>query len=391
MKRMRRVWKKRIAGLGAAGITGIMAGVAPVSSLASSPDFAKSAQEWERLRDNVLEYEEIGDLIHEYNVTVQNNQYEYNTFIKDYGRTKEDVSSAYRDLADKLEENRTGEDGMGMVSDFQLEQQAKQLREQADDNLEDSKIYYLNFAQAEANLVLSAQSKFLSYYKTQLELESARWKKKELESSYALLQIQQQAGTVTEIEMFRAQEAVQEQEKTIAELEQQMENTRQSLMVMCGWKGSDQPHIEAVPALKWSEIDTIDLEADIQLALENNYTLQINKRKLENAKDTDNQENLKKTIASNERQIQQSVTSAWQNLQTARRTYDQAVSAKELEEQNQSLAAQKYSAGMLTPYEDASARIALQLKELEVQTALLELQESLETYRWNVKGLASAG
>lgn len=391
MKRMRRVWKKRIAGLGAAGITGIMAGISPISSLASSPEFAKSAQEWERLRDNVLEYEEIGDLIHEYNVTVQNNQYEYNTFIKDYGRTKEDVSSAYRDLADKLEENRTGEDGMGMVSDFQLEQQAKQLREQADDNLEDSKIYYLNFAQAEANLVLSAQSKFLSYYKTQLELESARWKKKELESSYALLQTQQQAGTVTEIEMFRAQEAVQEQEKTIAELEQQMENTRQSLMVMCGWKGSDQPQIEAVPALKWSEIDTIDLEADIQLALENNYTLQINKRKLENAKDTDNQENLKKTIASNERQIQQSVTSAWQNLQTARRTYDQAVSAKELEEQNQSLAAQKYSAGMLTPYEDESARIALQIKELEVQTALLELQESLETYRWNVKGLASAG
>lgn len=156
-----------------AGAAAFLAASAPMTLLASSPEFARSAQEWERLRDDVLEYEEIADLIHEYNVTVQNNQYEYNEFIKDYGRTKEDVSDAYRKLADELESGMSGEDGMGMVSDFQLELQAKQLREQADDNLEDSGIYYLNYSQAEASLVLSAQLKFLSYYKSQLELESA--------------------------------------------------------------------------------------------------------------------------------------------------------------------------------------------------------------------------
>ena len=48
---------------------------APLTGLAASPEFARSAEEWERLRDNVLEYEELEDLIHEYNVTTQNNQY----------------------------------------------------------------------------------------------------------------------------------------------------------------------------------------------------------------------------------------------------------------------------------------------------------------------------
>lgn len=273
---MRTLWMKGSIFFGISGIIGVMAGTFPLVSLASSPDFAKTDQEWERLRDNVLEYEEIPDLIHEYNVTVQNNQYEYNQFIKDYGRTKEDVSNAYRDMADKLEEEITGEDGMGMVSDFQLEQQAKQLREQADNNLEDSKIYYLNYARTEDSLVLDAQSKYLSYEKSQLELEAAELQKKEQENQYALLQARHQAGTVTEMELLSAQEAVLEQEKTIAGLKQQIENTRQSLMVMCGWKGSDQPQIEGIPEIEWEELEGIDLEADLQKALESNYTLQVN-------------------------------------------------------------------------------------------------------------------
>ena len=42
----------------------------PVRALAGSPEFSRSAEEWARLRDDVLEYEEIEDLIHEYNTTV---------------------------------------------------------------------------------------------------------------------------------------------------------------------------------------------------------------------------------------------------------------------------------------------------------------------------------
>lgn len=95
--------RERVKRMVIAGVAGIMGAAAPMTSLASSPEFARSSQEWERLRDDVLEYEEITDLIHEYNVTVQNNQYEYNEFIKDYGRTKEDVSDAYRTMADELE------------------------------------------------------------------------------------------------------------------------------------------------------------------------------------------------------------------------------------------------------------------------------------------------
>ena len=46
----------------------------PARALAASPEFARTQEEWARLRDNVLEYEEIEDLVHEYNTTVLNNR-----------------------------------------------------------------------------------------------------------------------------------------------------------------------------------------------------------------------------------------------------------------------------------------------------------------------------
>ena len=107
-------------------LAGIMGISVPITSLASNPPFARSEEEWARLQDNVLEYEEIGDLIEEYNATVQSNQYEYHHFINEYGRTRDDIADSYRDLADDLESSMTDDEGMGMISDFQLELQAKQ-------------------------------------------------------------------------------------------------------------------------------------------------------------------------------------------------------------------------------------------------------------------------
>lgn len=375
---------------GALGLSVVMGISLPMTALASSPEFARTSEEWASLQDNILEYDELADLIHEYNITVQNNQYTYNQFIKDYGRSKTDVAEKYRELADDLEDEVTGEDGAGRVSDYQLELQAKELREQADDNVEDSRTYQLTYAQAEDSLVQSAQSNFISYYKNQLELEAALETKKTLENTYTLTIAQRQAGTATDADVLDAQEAVLNQETTISNLEQTIENTRQTLIVMCGWQGSDQPQIQQVPEVDLAQIDAINLEADQQTALETNYTLRINQIKLENAEDADNKANIQKTIDANKRQIGVSVASAWQSLNTARLSYEQAVSDETAEERNMTLAQQKWDAGMITRYDYENQQSTLASKKLAVQTAQLDLLTALENYRWNVNGLASA-
>ena len=49
-------------------------GFAAAQTVLASPEFAYPPEKWASLRDDVLEYEELADLIHEYNAEVINSR-----------------------------------------------------------------------------------------------------------------------------------------------------------------------------------------------------------------------------------------------------------------------------------------------------------------------------
>ena len=61
-----KIWKRALS----VSITGVMLAAAPMTALAASPEFARTSEEWARLRDNKMEYDELEDLIAEYNTTI---------------------------------------------------------------------------------------------------------------------------------------------------------------------------------------------------------------------------------------------------------------------------------------------------------------------------------
>ena len=94
--------------LAAAFVAAVAAGTMPVySAYAASPSFARTEEEWAKLRDNVIEYDELEGLIHEYNATVQNNQYTYQKFRQDYGDTNEEVAQEAAAQQEQVSENET--------------------------------------------------------------------------------------------------------------------------------------------------------------------------------------------------------------------------------------------------------------------------------------------
>ena len=100
---------------------------APVTALAASPEFARTTEEWAKLRDNVLEYDELEDLIHEYNPTVQNNIETYNKTMK--GVDYDDYSRQY--LLQAEEYDREAGDATDDVSTITAELSAAQARNKA--------------------------------------------------------------------------------------------------------------------------------------------------------------------------------------------------------------------------------------------------------------------
>ena len=81
----------------------------------------------------MIEYGELADLIHEYNATVQNNQYDYQKFREDYGDTNSEVADAYYDLAQDYYNDMSGEDdASSRMSDLNLQILGDYMMEQAD-------------------------------------------------------------------------------------------------------------------------------------------------------------------------------------------------------------------------------------------------------------------
>ncbi len=374
-------------------LSGILSANAYMCAFAAqSPEFSRSSEEWAALKDNKLEYSEIEDLIHEYNPTVANNNYEYKNFVDTYGSTNEEIASEYRSKASDILNNISGsDDAQSVMSDAQAELSAKQLNQQADNNTEDSTTKSLGYKQSEAQLVMTAKSYFIQYYSSQNELEAAKTRLSSLQSSLELTNAKVNAGILTDSDLRTAKKNVSDQESSVKKAEEAVEEARQKLIVMLGWSASDTPEIGTLPEVTAEMVNSIDLESDITKAKENNYTLSINKKKLSNAKDSDNISVLNSTIEGNEKTIAVSVNSAYQTLKNALMNLDTAKLSLSTEEKNMDTAEKRYQAGLSTRYDYSSEQYTLSEKQQAVKTAEYNLVSAYMSYESYVNGLANAG
>lgn len=375
----------------AGGLAAALAAVSPAAALAASPEFAYTEEEWAALQDNTLEYEEIEKLIKEYNVTYQNNMAEYRDFVDEYGTTNEEWSDAYRELADEFySEMGDGDTASSMLSNLQLEQQAENMLTQADEAVDDSETYRLEYEKQAKNLVLQAQGYMISYHRQRLNLANAEAQKALTEANYGLTQVKLAAGMATQIDLLNAEASIRTQEQSISSQKTALEQTRQNLIVMLGWNAGDQPEIGEVPQVSMEEINAIDVAAGKEAALANNYTLRINKRRLENSIEDSVTDKLKNTIEDNEKKIRLSVESAYQSLLAAKLSYEQAVASNETAQAQLAISAAGLQAGTITALAYEQQQANADSAQIAVQTAALDLFEAYQTYEWNVNGLASA-
>ena len=144
-----------------------------------------------------------------------------------------------------------------------------------------------------------------------------------------------------------------------------------------------------MPASDLERIAAMDPQADLEQAKENNYALMVNKKKRANAYSSDTIESLDKTIADNEQKIGSALVTSYQNVLAAKLAYDQAAAELELEQRNLQSLQVRFQQGTASQTQIENQQYTVQLKELALQTADLNLFQTMETYDWAVNGLAS--
>lgn len=366
-----------------------LAGAAPAGALAASPEFARTPEEWERLRDNTLEYEEIPDLIREYNSTVQNNMISYGDYR---GKDANEIADDYREAAQTLYDSVVwpSEDDTGYAMLYSAAEtaqaQARQLEKMADENASDGMIIKWQYDQVEASLSSTAQNLMSQYYQLLENRKTAEAGKELAEASLRSVETQASLGMATENDVLTAREAVKTAEAGVISAESNIQSVKQNLQVMTGWAYNSEPEIAQMPPVDVTRIDAMNPETDLEKALENNYTLLIAKRTLENTSDAANQQIQRQTIANTEQQIASGLTDLYSQVLQARNTYDQARSALELEEKNMAAAETKYGLGMISRLEYLQARNAYVESQANFRIQELALQSAMDAYDWALRG-----
>jgi len=373
-----------------------LAFTSPCAALASSPEFSRTAEEWASLRDNKMEYWELEGLVQEYNPTVQKNQYDYRQFRKDYGDTNDEISNEYRRLANELRDDIVYPDAddlayaMGMVAALNAEIQAYTLDQQADNNLEDGESIRLNYEMAEKALAQTAQNNFISWHSDVLAIRQSELAKQLSELSLEAANAQAAVGMGTQIQVLNAEQAVRNAEKALIQARSTEASTKQKLQIMLGWKADGQPEIGEVPALDLSRIDRMDPQTDLAAALENNYTLRINKRRLANSLNETDYNSVLSSINDNEARIATSLQTAYQNVLNAKNTYLYQQANAALTAQTAAQTEQRFAIGAASRIDRDTAAIGAEQAQIALKQSEYALQQAMEAYDWAVKGLAAA-
>lgn len=397
MKENRRFTRRTQGIVGTALCAALLAVAIPGErSFAASPAFSRTEEEWALLRDNTLEYKEIEDLIAEYNPTVQQNQFSYRRFRKEYGDSRDQVSGEYRRLAKELlsdihepDESDPGY-AAGMTSALMSELQADALLKQADENLEDSEVIRINYERAEKALTQTAQNNMIAWYTGQNTARLAALSKQLAERSLSVIQTQVQLGMATEAQRLREEQRVQEAEKARIEGQSAAEQSGQKLRIMLGWRVNAEPEMGKLPIPDPARIDQMDPKADLERALNCNYTLRVNRRKRSNALSETDIHTWEITIQDNEARISASLDRAYQNVLSAKNNWHYRCSDASFQAQTAEQTEQQYALGLVSSADRESAAIRAEQAELERQNAEYALLQAMEAYDWAVNGLAVA-
>lgn len=352
-----------------------------------SPEFAYSQDKWAALRDNVLEYDEIEDLVHEYNPTVRSNRSSYND------QKNKDLTDVWQELMDNAMElwdqadAAYSDDAMSRMSSAMSQYAGNNLAKMADNNYMDSDMYKISYDKTEATLAYQAQQLMATYEVSAYSMENLNANRALAQVSYEATVANQSVGNATTVDVLAAKKSVQDIDASILSAQKSADNVHRNLCLMLGWAVDGQPEIRKVPEPDLGRIASMNPEADREGAIASNYDIKSNEIKMKNVSTNDLKAAAQADIDSAKDNIYSNLKNQYNGVLDARDALDAANSKLQLEAVNMNSAAAGVAVGNISKLALIQQQTAFTTAQNDVETAKLKLFLAMEQYDWIKKGL----
>lgn len=371
-----------------------MSQLSPMTVWAIEKPESMDEAQWEKLQDNVLEYDELAGRVEYFNPTVRQIVDQIND---SYDTVKENIRD-YQETADDfiyLQEVAMKE--MDFTSAYMYQINRKILRTMSSQMIKQEKkrdtTIERSTRQARKGLTSGCQQLMLAYNKMAVNKATLE-KQVELYSQMAAMyETQAQIGMATQTQILSAQASRDTAQSSLTSLSDQMESVKSSLLQLAGWDFDSDVTIGTIPAADVSQIEAIDFAADKAIAPKNNYTI-IN---MQNAspKDADNDGKYEnkdyraKELGLEQAMQQLSITidNLYQTLFEKQAALAAAQTAFDAAQLKWDGALRKYQLGMLGQAEYLGEELSYCAAQAAYQSADLDMTQALLNYYWGVNGL----
>lgn len=363
----------------------VLAATVDYAPAQTSYERERTAEQWATLRDNVISWDELQDLVHEYNPTVSAMWLNY--------RNNENSGTYdldYDDVLDAIENTYSNSLGNGDVSDASAELSRSQSLAGIETTItnSDRQIVELMNQKTERNMTEAIKQQIIAIYTSELTRELDQLTAEYNETKIGVAERKLQVGAGTELDVLTAQKTAKDAQSALQAATAAATKARQTVLVNLGWNYDATPQICAVPEVTDEMIAAINLAQDTQTALQNNYQLQIDQRKLALAESDGTKNTTQITVTNDENQVQSNMTARYNAVLSAQNELQKA----ELNLQNQQTTlgrvTRSYAAGAASARDLEDAQYSASAAEYTVKLDRYALQSAYFTYLAGRDGLA---
>ena len=402
---MKTTFLKRTA---AASLSVVLAASVPFTVLADQTDpNVAYEQEQQLLSDGHLDYGEIEGRVKNYYGPMKSAYDMAKGMVEDQAdiavneRIMANDLLSQADVAEDMAEEQTGMDqAISAATAKALRQSARQMRNAASmmgQSLKKTSSTERQVDRQANSLIMNVQS-MMNQYEQLVSQRAMAAKGVELaRTARALQDTMQSQGMAVDSDVLSAAASLSSAQSQLASLDAGMEQIYKLLCSFTGYDPASGVTFGAIPSADLAAIDAIDVNADKEKAVNNNYNL-ISLRSSTGGGMTDFQarttktatqtENRLRNVEYSENTVRSDIQALYDQILEKRAAYDAAKTAYESGKMVWDAAQIQKQNGSLSQIQYLQQELAWLTAESGYHCAGLELQQAIQNYRWAVAGVA---
>jgi hypothetical protein len=403
---MRKHWKNSRIKRKTALVLAVMTGMLSVTSFPAFADSENitgrggtgySAERWAALNDDVIEYDELADLVHEFNPSLETGWKTLEDTQKDlqgYVEELENAKTKVAHLEDTAKDELKGGD-LSAYSDVVTHTIQKatlsvvigSFRSSADSLLV-SKSNLKLLKRYEKQMVQGAQQLMIACKTVERQKKTMATMAELYQEQYQITLNKQAQGLATDAEVLLAQTNQLYAESLAGSIATYELQLKPQLCTMLGWDASADPTIADIPPVDMAEIDQMNLEEDTTKAIGNNLTLieQRSSSKGRSSSDIDARNGL---LEEGDQKLTIKMKTLYDDVMAKRTAYEAALDGFEAAKKTREKYQRMQEIGYLSRADFIGTEVQYYTEEANYYTAETALRQAVETYHWAIQGLTA--